>query len=204
MADAEIKFEREGLDGIIPVGSYIGDAMRRFGLKNAGRCTDQHDCAVTIISGGDLLSPLTAFESEYFASADENMGDRLACHAKIERPGEIVVMTKETVKEGPEVAESRGEKYRKEFSELPLEQKISELVKLEAIALGDTVSYIVNSPYAVFEKLGDVMANFGMKLETKARNAQRPAEHSEDSQAAAEAGNTKKAGRTAKKKEADI
>jgi ferredoxin len=179
MADAEIRFEREGLEGIIPVGSYIGDAMRRFGVKNADRCTEQHDCVVTIASGAELLSPMTSFESEYFASGDRKQGERLACHAKIEQAGEIVVMTRENVKQEPKVDETEGEKYRKEFSELPLEQKISELVKLEAIALGDTVSYIVNSPYAIFEKIGDVMANFGMKLETKARDAKRPAEHNE-------------------------
>jgi hypothetical protein len=63
---------------------------------------------------------------------------------------------------------------------LPLEQKISELMKLEAIALGDTFSFILNSPFKVFEKIGDVMADFGMKLENKARDAQRPEEHKEE------------------------
>jgi hypothetical protein len=122
---------------------------------------------------------MTSFESKYFATRDRKHGERLACHAKIEQAGEIVVMTRETVKEESKVNETEGEKYRKEFSELPLEQKISELVKLEAIALSDTVSYIVNSPYTIFEKIGDVMASVGMKLETKARNAQRPSEHAE-------------------------
>jgi ferredoxin len=199
MADVEINFEREGLEGIIPVGTYIGDAMRRLGVKYAGQCTEKHDCVVTITSGEELLSPLTLFETEHFASIDRKTGERLACHAKIERSGEIIVMTRETGKEEPKIDETEGNKYRKEFSELPLEQKISELVKLEAIAFGDTVSYIVNSPYAIFEKIGDVMASFGMKLETKARNAQRPAEHSDTADNAGVTGSAKKPGKSTKK-----
>jgi hypothetical protein len=54
-------------------------------------------------------------------------------------------------------------------------------MKLEAIALGDTFSFIVNSPYKIFEKVGDVMAGFGMKLENKEREARRPEEHSNNS-----------------------
>ena len=119
MAVATIRFEREALDGIIPVGSYIGDALRRFGVKNYERCNAQHDCVIEIRSGDDLLSPLTSAEAERFGSAGRKTGQRLACHAKIERPGEIVVMTKET-KEEPKAAETNSEQYRKRFSELPL------------------------------------------------------------------------------------
>jgi hypothetical protein len=85
-------------------------------------------------------------------------------------------MTKEKQEEA-KPDEDKSENYRKEFAELPLEQKITELLKLEAIALGDTFSFIVNSPYKVFEKIGDVMADFGMKLENKAREARKPEEH---------------------------
>jgi ferredoxin len=178
MADAEIRFEREGLEGVVPVGSYVGDALRRLGVKGFERCTAEHDCIVTIMSGRDLLSEPTSVEKEQLSEEARNSGERLACHARVEQPGEIVVMTKEREEE-QKVEEEKGEKYRKEFAELPLEQKISELMKLEAIALGDTFSFIVNSPYKIFEKIGDVMADFGMKLETKARQAQRPEEHNE-------------------------
>ena len=85
-------------------------------------------------------------------------------------------MTKEKTEES-KPDEPKSEQYRKEFAELPLEQKISELMKLEAMALGDTFSFIMNSPYKIFEKIGDVMADFGLKLENKAREAQRPEEH---------------------------
>jgi len=88
-------------------------------------------------------------------------------------------MTKEHVDE-TKTEEDKGEEYRKHFAELPLEKKIAELMKLEAIALGDTFSFIVNSPYKIFEKIGDVMADVGVKMENKAREAQRPEEHNEN------------------------
>jgi ferredoxin len=188
MAEAEIRFEREGIEGIIPIGSYLGDALRRFGIKHYDKCSEEHDCVVDVIKGADLLSPPTAEESAGLSKGATRQ--RLACHARIEREGEIVVMTHEP-KEEPKPQETEGEHYRKQFAELPLDQKISELVKLEALALGETVSYIINSPFAIFEKVGDVMAGFGMKLEKQAKEAQRPAEHT------TETGSTK---RTAKKK----
>lgn len=189
MSAATITFTREGLEGIIPVGSYIGDAMRRFGVHGYDRCDAEHDCVVTIQSGEDLLSPLTTVESEHFAADGRKTGERLACHAKIERAGDIVVMTKETKNEEAKAEAPTGEDYRKQFAELPLDQKIAELMKLEAMALGDTFSFILNSPFKVFEKVGDIMADFGMKLEDKAKQAQRPVEHAE-----AEHGPAKKAG----------
>lgn len=178
MADAQITFERENLEGLIPVGSYVGDALRRFGVKDYDHCNAEHDCVVTIKSGAEILSEPTSVEKEQLGEEARKKGERLACHARIENPGELVVMTKEQ-KEAPKAEENKSEEYRKEFAELPLEQKISELMKLEAMALGDTFSFIVNSPYKVFEKIGDVMADFGMKMETKARQAKRPGEHNE-------------------------
>jgi ferredoxin len=176
MAEAEIKFEREGIEGIIPVGSYLGDALRRFGIRHYEKCSEEHDCVVDIVKGADLLSPATSEESARLTDRGNSGSRRLACHARIESEGEIVIMTQEP-KEAPKPEETESDQYRKQFAELPLDQKISELVKLEALALGDTVSFIVNSPFAIFEKVGDMMAGFGMKLEKQAKEAQRPEEH---------------------------
>ena len=193
MAVAEIKFEREGLEGVIPVGSYLGDALRRFGVKNYDRCNAEHDCVIEVKSGGDLLSPMTEDENKYFKEIGGNSAQRLACHARIEREGDIVVMTKEQKKDEPKVTEAESDQYRKQFAELPLDKKISELVKLEALALGETVSYIVNSPFAIFEKVGDIMADFGMKLEKNAKEAQRPTEHSEPASTSKKSSSKRKA-----------
>jgi len=181
MADVEIRFEREGLEGIVPVGTYVGDAMRRLGVRDVEPCdgtSGTHGCVVDITTGGDLLSPMTAAETALLGSETGNENKRLACHAKIERPGELVIMTAEKKEQEKEQAEtSNSEDYRKQFTELPLEKKVADLMRLEAITLGETVSFIVNSPFKIFEKVGDVMAEFGLKLEREAKKAQRPAEH---------------------------
>jgi hypothetical protein len=52
----------------------------------------------------------------------------------------------------------------------------------------------------VFEKVGDVMAEFGMKLENDAKKAQRPAEH-EEAKTNGEAKSAKRSSKGPKKTE---
>lgn len=180
MNEAELRFEREGRSGIAVVGSYLIDAARRVGIEvedECGRLGLCDTCAMTIIQGGDLLSAPTKAEMELLSDERRNSGERLSCQAKIEKAGEIVIMTKEKKKEEKPSAEEKSENYRKEFEEMPLERKIAELVRLEAIALGDTFSFILNSPSKVFSKVMDVMAEFGLKLDEEAKNAKTPEEH---------------------------
>ncbi|HTK27271.1 MAG TPA: hypothetical protein VL327_11985 [Pyrinomonadaceae bacterium] len=179
MAEVDIKFEREGLEGVVAEGSYLIDAMKRLGVRLDGVCEPQneiHFCAVTVTQGAGLLSAETSAETEYFAKYGRGDNERLACQTKFERGGEVTIMTKEK-KEEPAAAADREAEYRKEFTELPLEKKISSLLQLEAIALGETVSFVINSPFKVFEKAMDVMAEFGFKLEKEAKEATRPKEH---------------------------
>ncbi len=179
MENAAVKFEREDIEGLVGVGSYILDAARRFGIDLdpcVGEDTE-HGCIVEILQGGDLLSPLTQKEKD----AKLEKHERLACQARIEAAGEIVVMTRksEEPKAEPQErsAEDTAEQYRKDFSELPLDKKIANLAQLEAIALGETFSFILNSPYLVFDKLMDVMADLGLDKERRERTATRPTEH---------------------------
>ena len=131
-------------------------------------------------------TPLTAAENEYFEKNGRRTNERLACQAKIEKSGEVVNMTEVKAKEEKDAAEGansvedRSEEYRKEFAEMPLEKKIANLVQLETIALGETVSFIINSPFKIADKVLDVMAEFGFKKEEKEREAARPAEHKEN------------------------
>lgn len=196
MADVEIKFEREGLDGIVAVGTYVIDAMKRLGLRMEGSCViadGVHFCAVEITEGAERLSALTAEEIEYFEKNGQVPYERLACQAIIEKAGEVAVMTKQKKETEEPEAQGKSDDYRKAFEELPLEKKIANLVQLEAIALGETVSFIANSPFLVFEKIGDVMAEFGFKLEKEAKKAARPKEHAEKNSSADS--NTKKSDR---------
>lgn len=178
--EVEIKFEREGRNGIIPVGTYLFEAARRLGVKLPIEVFGEtEDAVVQILSGKDLLSGYTKFETEHLPEASRKKGERLARQAKFEKSGEVVIMTKEQVKEEKPAEEARQEAYRKEFEEMPLEKKIESLVELEAMALRDTFSFILNSPYKIGEKIVDVLAEFGFKIEAEEKSAKKPDEHKE-------------------------
>ncbi len=185
MTEAEIRFEREDRDGIVAAGSYLIDAMKRLGIRLDGECSPEdgfHFCSVQITKGEENLSQLTGIETEHFSQTGRRTNERLACQVKIEKPGEIVVMTQEK-KEETKKDDTKSEQYKKEFVDMPLEKKIASLVQLEAITLGETFSFIINSPFKILEKVGDVMAEFGMNLEKKAKEASRPAEHKKEGSA---------------------
>ena len=186
MNEAEIRFERENLEGLIPVGTYLSNAASRFGIRFKEGCRPAegfHGCEVEITKGEDLLTDLTSAENAYFKEHGPRVDRRLACQAKIEKSGEITVMTMagETTdnKTDKEEEEKKREDFRKEFAEMPLEKKIASLVQLEAMAFSETISFVVNSPYLVFDKVLDVLAEFGFKKEQSERSASRPQEHAE-------------------------
>lgn len=177
MSEIEIKFERENRDGIGVAQSYLIDAARRLGVEvTCERLGLTDDCAVTVKQGGDLLTEPTKAEKEVLGDKRLKKGERLACQAKLEKNGEIVILTAEAKKPEPTPAED-AEEYRKKFAELPLEKKIADLVRLEAIALGETFSFIINSPSHIVGKVMDVMAEFGLKMESDAKDAKTPDEH---------------------------
>ena len=179
MKEVEIRFD-EGREGIVPVGTYLIDAAKRMGAANSFECdeTGQHMCKIAITEGSDLLSEPTAAETEQLTPEDKKQNKRLACYARIEKPGVITAMVEKKKEEATKEKEQqdREEAYRKEFTELPLERKIASLMQLEAIALGETFAFVINSPFKVFEKVGDVMAEFGFKKEEDQKKRSRPAE----------------------------
>ena len=186
MKEVDIKFEREEREGPVAVGTYLADAAKRFGVSFEDACsleTNTHFCSLTVTKGSELLSPATKVESEYFAEPGRKENERLACQTRIEKSGEVVVMTREKKTEetagaaGDVSDEDRNEQYRKEFAEMPLEKKIANLVQLETIALGETVSFIINSPFKIADKVMDVMAEFGFRKEEQQKEAARPVEH---------------------------
>ncbi len=185
MPDTEVKFKREGLEGVVAVGSYLIDIAKRFGVHFDELCApemNEHFCAVVITSGSELLSGETKAEKDYFQSNQRKTHERLACQVKIEKPGEIEIMTREKAKDqkSEKTADDNSEQYRKEFEEMPLEKKIANLVQLETIALGETVSFIMNSPFKIADMMMGVMAEFGFKKEEQQKTAVRPDEHKSD------------------------
>lgn len=211
MEDVIVFFESEKKEGIVAVGTYLMDAAKRLGVTVLDGCRsgeDVHQCSMTIGKGRDLLSPPTATEREQLSSSARKSGKRLSCQTKIEKAGEISIMTVEKEKEAAKetTEKTSSEEYRKEFEELPLEKKIASLVELEAIALGETFSYVINSPSAVVGKVMDVMSEFGLDLEKKDREAKRPEEHKEaeaDEAAPAEGSSATPAKESASKKDAE-
>ncbi|MBX7170013.1 MAG: (2Fe-2S)-binding protein [Pyrinomonadaceae bacterium] len=177
--ETEIKFEPSGRHGITPVGAYLIDVALRFGIRiedSCGRTGQCDDCAVKIIKGAEFLSQPTQAELEHLSAQRRNNGERLSCQAKIEKAGEICVMT--TEKKKP--VETTFEAFEKEFSKLPLEEKIQQLLELEKTTLGETLNYILNLPFTVGEKIRDGIAHFGFKMEEEEKKAKRPTEHQEE------------------------
>lgn len=185
--EADIKFEREQRIGIIPVGTYLFDAAKRFGVKLETELFGEwEDAVVNVSRGQEFLSDYTSLEKEHLTEASRKKGERLARQAKIEKSGEVVIMTKEKIQEEPEEEQKRQEEYRKKFQELPLEKKIAELVELERIALSDTFSFVLNSPYKIGEKIIDVLAEFGLRFEEEEKKAKTPEEHKAEAKTKAE------------------
>lgn len=181
--DVSIKFEPSGREGLVPEGTYLFDAALRMGIPmddECGRRGECDACAVTIVKGKELLSDLTAAEMKVLSESQRENGMRLSCQARIEKEGELVVMVADKQKTEEEKQEEHKKQVRKEFEELPLEKKVANLLELEMITLGETISFIMNSPYKVFGKVMDVMAEFGLKMDDDAKKAKRPAEHGEE------------------------
>lgn len=182
--ETEIKFEPSGRSGLVPVGTYLSDAAARLGVEfevvDGETILEENSSdsfVVTVKSGGALLSPVTAFEIENLSESQRHRGRRLAAHAKIEREGEIVVMVAHKEKPKEDKHEKKASEFRKEFEELPLEKKVADLLELEAITLSETFSFVLNSPFKIFGKIMDVMAELGLKMEDDAKRAKRPTEH---------------------------
>jgi ferredoxin len=96
MNEVEIKFEREDRNGIVAVGTYLLDAARRLGIELESEQFGETDFfVVKVTSGSELLSAPTKTEIELLSAERRGQGERFAGHAKIERPGEISVMTTE-------------------------------------------------------------------------------------------------------------
>ena len=181
MEQVELKIEGTNRYGLVAVGTYLIDAAGRLGAEisdECGRRGECDSCAVKVISGGEFLSAPTSAETKQLGKQRLKNGERLSCQAKLEKPGEVIIMITQKKEENkPETEEETAEEYRKKFEEMPLEKKIANLVELEAIALGETFSFVLNSPYKIFDKIMDVMAEFGLKLEQQDKEAKRPEEH---------------------------
>ncbi len=146
----EIKFEPDGGSGTVAEGTSVLDAARQLGFQipDCGVCDGT--CAINILKGTTLLSPLTATEREHLSPERLAEGDRLACQCKAERSGGLVIRLAGQSERTPE---DKTRKLRREFSELPFDRKIATLMQLETVAVTEA-----------FDKIADASAALGKKI----------------------------------------
>jgi len=179
--NVEWKIEGDGRSGVVAEGTYLWDAAKRLGVKLPSECDGRGQCdtcAVIVEEGAALLSELTDAERERLSPERLAAGERLACQAKVERAGDLVLRPVPAA-ERSETTEEAVRDIRKEFSEMPLSKKLSTLVELEAVAAAQTLSALVNLPFNAFEKGLDLLAVRGRRLSRAEREGRRPAEHRE-------------------------
>jgi len=180
--EAELKFEKENISGIGVVGSYLIDAAKRLGIDitdECGRLGLCDECAVTIKSGAEFLTAPTKAEIEILKEERLSKGERLSCQTKIKEEGEIVIETHE--KKDPRTAEEKKyDEFRREFDSLPLNEKVAHLLELERVTFGETLSFILNSPYTIGGQFVDFLSKFGFKFDKEAKEARKPEEHREN------------------------
>ncbi len=177
--EAELKFEKENINGIAVVGSYLIDAAKRLGIDitdDCGRLGLCDTCVVTVKSGAEFLTEPTKAEIEILSDKRRKKGERLSCQAKIKEVGEIVIETHERKDNRPDEVK-KHEEFRKEFDALPLGKKVEKLMELEAVTLSETFNFILNSPYTIGGAVVDFLSGFGVKFEKEAKETRKPEEH---------------------------
>jgi ferredoxin len=175
----DIKFEPDGRYGLVAEGTYLWDAAKRLGVRLPAECKGRGECdtcAVVVEEGATLLSSLTDAEREHLSPERLASGERLACQAKVERGGELILRIVPAT-ERAVTSDETAKDLRKEFSQLPLGRKLSTLVELEAVTMFQTLSTIVEVPFMLAEKVMDLMAGRGRALNEHKRAAHRPSEH---------------------------
>jgi ferredoxin len=176
--NVEIRTDGEGRGGIVAEGTYLWDAAKRLGARLPAECEGRGECdtcAVVVIEGATLLSELTDAERQRLSPERLAAGERLACQAKVERGGDLVLKpVPQTERE--ETTDEAAKSLREEFKRMPLRQKIVALAALEADVAYETLVRAVDIPFDIFGKGLDLLARRGRQLHERERAARRPAE----------------------------
>lgn len=143
-----ITFEPSGISGTVATGTYLIDAAKRLGAPLGTGCTrgkaDCVTCLVHVSIGADLLSSPGAIEQTALGTEQLDQGFRLACQAKIEGFGEVIVRT--VARKPKDTPSDRDAELRKEFGQLPLQKKIATLLQFEAITMNETFNAAIEKP----------------------------------------------------------
>ena len=175
----DIKFQPDGQNGLVAEGTYLWDAAKRLGVRLPAECNGRGECdtcACIVEEGATLLSSLTEAERTHLSPERLASGERLACQAKIERGGDVVLRPV-PVTERAETTDETAKDLKKEFRDLPLSRKLATLVELEAVTLFQTLETIIDVPFALGGKVMDVMAGWGRNMDKRDHQLRRPTEH---------------------------
>jgi ferredoxin len=171
--NVSITFEPSGISGLVAQGTYLIDAARRMGAPLGAGCLagkgDCPSCVIAIKAGGSLLSPPTSIEDKLLGAAGLSDSLRMACQAKIEGQGEIVLMVTayRPHETGPPVDLSSD--IEKKFGELSLNQKIAALLKFEAITMSEAFDAALKKPIAVGTRAFDSVVARARAAKTNAK-----------------------------------
>ncbi|HEX8096989.1 MAG TPA: 2Fe-2S iron-sulfur cluster-binding protein, partial [Pyrinomonadaceae bacterium] len=138
----------EGRSGLVAEGTYLWAAVKRIGVRLPAECDGRGQCdtcAVVVEDGATLLSGLTDAERKILSPERLAAGERLACQAKVEHGGDVVLRAVPRT-ERAETTEEAARDLREEFRRMPLKQKLSTLVGIEADMAYETLVRAVDLP----------------------------------------------------------
>jgi ferredoxin len=146
-----ITFEPSGISGLVAEGTYLIDAARRMGASLGAGCTagrgECPDCVVSVKTGAELLSSPSMAEEKQLGVEHLDQSYRLACQAKLENHGDVVVMVS-TVTPRQTIPGADEAELRKKFGALPLGKKLATLMQLEAITMSEAFDSAIEKPLA--------------------------------------------------------
>jgi ferredoxin len=174
----EWKAEGEERSGVVAEGAYLWAAVKRIGVRLPAECEGRGECdtcAVVVSEGATLLSGLTDAERKILSPERLASGERLACQAKVERGGDVVLRPVPTT-ERAETAEEAARDLREEFRRMSLKKKFATLVGIEADMAYETLVRAVDIPFDLFGKGLELLAGRGRRIAQNERAARRPAD----------------------------
>ena len=174
--NVEWKTAGGGHTGLVADGTGLLDAARRHGIALPTECGGRGECdtcAVAVEAGAALLSAPTEAERARLGAERLAAGERLACQAKVERAGDLVLRPVPPAAR-EETTEETARDFKEEFKRLPLRKKIATLAGLEAEMAYETLVRAVDLPFEIVGKGLDLLAGRGRRLSQTERARRTP------------------------------
>jgi ferredoxin len=174
-----VEFAPDGQHGVVAEGTYLWDAAKRLGVRLPAECEGRGECdtcAVFVREGATLLSSLTNAERERLSPERLAAGERLACQAKVERAG-LLVLHPVPVAESETTTAPSAQDVKAEFRDMTLQEKFTTLVELEIITVTQTFRAIGDLSVGILEKGLDSIVGVGRARARRQRQSHRPPEH---------------------------